>query len=330
MSDNVIPLPRDDDLPGTLSGFMERFPDNESCAAFLRLWRYGPKGFACPRCGGTSAWFLPSRSLDECTACHKQVSLTSGTIMHRSRKPLQLWFLAMFLFVVSKQGISALNLSRHLGVSYPTAWTWLHKLRRAVSLRPKTPLHGVVEADETWEGGLRKGQPGRPKVSEKSSLVAAAVEILNPQGFGRVRLASLADGSAASLGEFLSTNVEPGSVLFTDDWRSYRKPAAAAGYEHIATNISKSEQEAHDVLPGSHRVFSLLHRVLLCTYQGAVSHKHLPSYLAEYEFRFNRRKSRSRGLLFQRLLSSVVAAAPAFYWQILGRPDAKTPLRAAA
>jgi transposase-like protein len=330
MPNATIPLPRDDMLPGSLPGFLERFPDDEACAAFLREWKYGPEGFRCPSCGGTSAWFLHSRRLDECTSCHKQVSLTAGTIMHRSSKPLRIWFIAMYLFVVSKQGISAQNLSRQLGVSYPTAWSWLHKFRRAVTEHPKTQLCGVVEADETWEGGLRKGQPGRPKVSDRSSLVAAAVELLEPKGFGRARLASLKDGSAASHGEFLHANVEAGSALFTDDWRSYRKPAAEAGYEHIATNISKTEMEAHEVLPASHRVFSLLHRVLLGTYQGAVSHKHLPSYLAEYEFRFNRRKSRSRGLLFQRLLSAVVASSPAPYWQIVGRPDPKTPLRAAA
>ena len=131
-------------------------------------------------------------------------------------------------------------------------------------------------------------------------------------------------------GKFLHANVAVGSVLNTDDWRSYRKPAKAAGYKHVAVNISKADQKAHEVLPATHRVFSLLHRVLLGTYQGAVSHKHLPSYLAEYEFRFNRRKSGSRSLLFQRLLSAVVGSATSFYWQIVGRPDAKTPLRAAA
>jgi transposase-like protein len=330
MQIDTTPLPRDDTLPGTLPGFLERFPDDEACAAFLREWKYGTDGFRCPRCGGGSAWFLSSRRLDECKACHKQVSLTAGTIMHRSTKSLRLWFLAMYLFVVSKQGISALNLSRQLGVSYPTAWTWLHKLRRAVSRRPKTLLLGVVEADETWEGGLRKGQPGRPKVSDRSSLVAAAVELREPKGFGRARLASLEDGTIASHGKFLRANVAAGSVLLTDDWRSTRKAAAELGCEHIATNMSKADKEAHEILPGTHRVFSLLHRVLLGTYQGAVSHKHLPSYLSEYEFRFNRRKSRSRSLLFQRLLSAVVNCVPAFYWQIVGRPDAATPLRAAA
>ena len=151
MSDNVIPLPRDDDLPGTLSGFMERFPDNESCAAFLRLWRYGPKGFACPRCGGTSAWFLPSRNLDECTACHKQVSLTSGTIMHRSRKPLQLWFLAMFLFVVSKQGISALNLSRHPEPANNFGTLSSRVYRVSTSLSSGDPDYRIVEIEADIE-----------------------------------------------------------------------------------------------------------------------------------------------------------------------------------
>jgi transposase-like protein len=328
MAGRLIPLPRDDSLPSTLLGFSQRFSSEESCAALLRTWKYGPDGFHCPVCDGRSAWFLPSRHVDECTSCHRQVSLTSGTVMHGTRKPLRTWFMAMFLFVVSKQGISAMDLSRQLGLSYPTAWTWLHKLRAAVNTRPRLPLAGEVEADETWEGGLRKGQGGRPTVGEKA-LVAGAIEI-KEKGWGRVRLASIEDGSAASLGAFLHENVVPGSVLRTDDWRSYRQPAREAGYTHLATNVSKSEKEAHEILPAIHRVFSLLHRVLLTTHQGAVSQKHLPNYLAEYEFRFNRRKSASRTLLFQRLLSASVQRAPPFYWEILGRPDGVTPLWAAA
>ena len=166
MASDLIALLRDDDIPGTLSGFVERFSDESACAELLRRWKYRDQGFRCPRCGGRSAWFLPSRRLDECTSCHKQVSLTAGTVMHGSRKPLRLWFLAMFLFVVSKQGISALDLSRQIGVTTKTAWTWLHKLRSAVTGRPRSKLRGVVEADETWEGGLHEGggraTPGWP------------------------------------------------------------------------------------------------------------------------------------------------------------------------
>ena len=116
----------------------------------------------------------------------------------------------------------------------------------------------------------------------------------------------------------------------TDDWRSYRRPARQLGLNHIPTNMPKSDKEAHEILPAVHRVFSLLHRVLLATYQGAVSQKHLPNYLAEYEFRFIRRKSGSRSLLFQRLLSAASRRRPPYYWELLGRPDGQTPLWAAA
>ena len=329
MTDGLIPLPRDDSIPGTLVEFAAKYADEEACADLLRRWKYGEGGFCCPRCGHHCAWFLPSRRLDECRACKKQVSLTAGTVMHGSRKPLRLWFLAMYLFVADKQGIPALPLSRQLGISYPTAWTWLHKLRCAAGHRPKTKLRAVVEADETWEGGLNEGHSGRPKVGKKKALIAGAIEI-RERSWGRVRLASLEDGSSASLGPFLWENVEEGAALLTDDWRSYRRPARQGGYEHTATNVSKSNRKAHEILPAIHRVFSLLHRVLLTTYQGAVSRKHLPKYLFEYEFRFNRRTSASRGLLFQRLLSAATRRSPPFYWEILGRPDGKTPLRAAA
>ena len=330
MAEDLIALLRDDDIPGTLSGFVERFPNERSCAELLRRWKYREQGFVCPRCGSRSGWYLPTRRLDECARCHKQVSLTAGTVMHGSRKPLRLWFLAMFLFVVSKQGISALDLSRQLGFTLKTAWTWLHKLRSAVAYRPKSKLRGMVEADETWEGGLHEGRPGRPRVGEKKALIAGAIEVKDSRRSGRVRLSSLEDGSAKSLGRFLRAHVGVGSTLLTDDWRSYRKPAAEGGYDHIATNVSKSDRKAHEILPGIHRVFSLLHRVLLTTYQGAVTRKHLPVYLEEYEFRFNRRSSKSRGLLFQRLLSAAITQRPPFYWEIVGRPDGQTPLYLAA
>jgi transposase-like protein len=328
----VIPLPRDDSLPGTLAEFVARFSDEDACAALLRRWKYGQSGFGCAQCGGEKAWFLPSRRLDECSACGKQVSLTAGTVMHGTRKPLRLWFLAMYLFVSSKQGISALELQQELGLrSYETAWTWLHKLRNAVAMRSSTPLRDAVEIDETWEGGLRKGLKGRPKVGPGKALVMGAVEVgRNRKHIGRVRLESVDDGSAKSFRAFLEEHVERGATLFTDDWRSYREPAKQLRHPHHPTNVSKSDRPAHVALPAIHRVFSLLHRVLLTTHQGAVRRKYLPCYLAEFEFRFNRRRSKRRGLLFQRLLGNAVRRAAPFYWEIVGRPDARTPLAAAA
>lgn len=332
MTRTEICLPRDDSLPGTLAEFVVAFADDASCAEVLRRWKYGDEGFHCPRCGGRNSWFLSSRKLDECTSCHYQASLTAGTVMHGTRKPLRLWFLAMYLFVSSKRGISALELQRELGLAkYRTAWTWLHKLRSAVYLRSAEPLRGPVEIDETWEGGLRRGKPGRPRVGHRSALVMGAVEVTaDRKGIGRVRLASVADGSAATFKEFLGEHVADTTTLFTDDWRSYRKPAKELGHELRATNVSKSDQPAHEVLPAIHRVFSLVHRVLLGTHQGGVRRKYLQSYLAEFEFRFNRRSSTRRGLLFQRLLTFATQRAPPCHWEIVGRIDADTPLRSAA
>ena len=325
MSTETLPLPRDDRLPGSLLEFVRRFSTERACERFLRRWKY-PHGFRCPRCGHSRAWYLRTRRIDECARGGQQTSLTSGTVMHRSRKPLKLWFVAIYLFVVSKQGISAKSLERQLGVSYPTAWTWLHKLRDAVSQRPTEPLRGVVELDDTWEGGVAEGRTGRPRAGEKKALVAGAIEIHTSEpGFGRVRLMHLEDGSGPAILPFLEANVEPGSVLLSDDWRSYRRPARECGLHHRATNISRSDREAHEVLPGVHRVFSLLHRVLLATYQGAVRHKHLQRYLDEFEFRFNRRNSASRALLFQRVLSAATIGPPPPYWQLVAPHDSAAP-----
>jgi len=330
MPSENIPLPRDDRLPGTLIEFLRRFSTEKACVRLLRRWKY-PAGFRCPRCGHDRAWYLRSRRLDECAQCGHQTSLTAGTVMHGSRKPLQMWFAAIYLFVVSKQGISAKSLERQLGVSYPTAWTWLHKLRDAISQRPTTPLCGVVELDDTWEGGVEEGLPGRPKAGQKKALVAGAIEVPPGQkGYGRVRLMHLEDGSSAAIHPFIEANIESGSTLLSDDWRSYRTPASECQLEHRATNVSKSGLEAHEVLPAVHRIFSLLHRVLLTTYQGAVRHKHLQWYLEEFEFRFNRRTAASRGLLFERALSASTLGRPPTYWEIIGRPDPAGPSERAA
>lgn len=332
MPDSTMPYLRDDSLPGTLAEFVQEFADDDRCAAALRRWKYGERGFECPQCGGHESWYLPSRKLDECRGCHKQVSLTAGTVMHRTRKPLRLWFLAMYLFVSSKRGISALELQRELGLAkYKTAWTWLHKLRAALSMRPSAPLEGHVEMDETWEGGLRRGKPGRPKVGDRSALVMGAVEVSATHACtGRIRLESVENGSGGVVRDFFAEHIKPGSILFTDDWRSYPAPAKEAGHDHRPTNVSKSKDGAHEILPAIHRVFSLLHRVLMGTYQGGVRRKYLSNYLAEFEFRFNRRTSKRRGLLFQRLLTCATRCAPPCHWEIVGREDASTPLSVAA
>lgn len=333
MSDQMIPIAIDATFPRSLVEFSAQFGEEDACEEVLRRWKYGDEHFRCPGCRGTRAWWLASRLLDECTTCGRQVSLTAGTVMHGTRKPLRLWFLAIFLFVRSKQGISAAQLQQDLELgSYQTAWAWLHKLRWAVNQRATTQLSGVVEADETWEGGHEDGCAGRPVAGVKKDLVAAAVEVSGrrPGKWGRVRLALIANGSSEEIEKFLAEHVERGTTLLTDGWVSYVMPAKHLELKHIPVNISKSKHRAHEHLPAVHRVFSLLHRVLDTTHQGAVRRKHLQSYLAEFEYRFNRRKAKSRGLLFQRALDAAARRAGPYYWEIVGRVDAKTPLRASA
>ncbi len=321
------PLPRDDSLPSDLPGFLARFATEDACARLLRRWRY-PGGFACPRCKGTKAWYLGVRRLDECAGCGHQVSLTAGTLFHRTRKPLRSWFAAIFLFVSSKQGISAMELGRQLGFREATAWAWLHKIRHCLGARASELLSGIVEVDETYEGGLEPGVPGRG--ARTKSLVAAAVEVdVYDKGFGRAKLRRIPNADRSTLKEFVDATIAKGSSVLTDGWAGYGGNAIQ-GKAHHPINVKQSGRDAHQVLPAVHRVFALLHRVLLGTYQGAVRPKHLDAYLAEFEFRFNRRHAASRTLLFQRALSCAVAAKPPEYWRLVGRTSPRVPLPTAA
>lgn len=221
----------------------------------------------------------------------------------------------MWYVTSQKFGGNALGLQRAVGFgSYQTAWTWLHKMRRAMVRPGRDRLSGTVEVDETYVGGEEPGVRGRK--TYKKAIVAIAIEIHSPKGFGRVRLHRVADVSAASLTPFVCDSVEPGSVIRTDGWSGYNQ-IYKHGYKRDMTPISSSEDPAHVALPGPHRIASLLKRWLLGTLQGAVSNKHLDYYLDEYTFRFNRRNSRARGLLFYRLVEHAAQAEPTPYSKIV-------------
>jgi len=302
------------DYPRTLVEFEEWFFSEEACLQYLRRlrWRYG---FRCPGCGGEKAW-PTSRGELRCAACQRQTSPTSGTIFQGTTKPLRLWFRAMWHITNQKFGASALGLQRVLGFgSYQTAWAWLHKMRRAMVRPGREKLSGLVEVDETYVGGLEEAVHGRH--TEKKAIVVIAVEIHVPMGFGRVRLGRVPDVSAESLVQFVRGAVEPGSVVHTDGWRGY-DDLPKWGYVHKKTVLSSSPEPAHVVMPGVHRIAALLKRWLLGTHQGAASARHLDYYLDEYTFRFNRRTSRSRGLLFYRLLEQAVQTDPTSYANMIG------------
>lgn len=303
------------DYPRALDELEERFSSEAACREYVRQLRW-PDGFRCPQCGAECGWPVGRGELMECASCHRQTSITAGTIFEGTRKPLRMWFRAIWWVTSQKNGTSAMGLRRVLGLgSYQTAWTWLHKLRRAMVRPGRDRLSGFVEVDETYVGGEEEGTHGRE--TYRKAIVAIAVEMHFPKGFGRIRMRQVPDVSAASLTPFVSETVEPGSTVHTDGWKGYND-LPKHGYTRETTVLTGSGDPAHVHLPGVHRVASLLKRWLLGTHQGAVSNRHLDYYLDEFTFRFNRRSSRSRGLLFYRLMQQAVAVQAVPYKGLVG------------
>ena len=304
------------DYPLTLQQFDEWFSTENKCLAYLRHLRW-PNGFVCPECGHDSGYQL-STGLTRCKSCRKDISVLHGTTFHKTRKPLKVWFQAMWYVTSQKFGGSALGLKRVLGLgSYQTAWSWLHKMRLAMVRQGREKLCGHVEIDETLIGGERHGGK-RGRGTEGKDIVVIAVEIIDPKGFGRVRMKRIANASSMSLIPFICENVALGSKIRTDCWGSYNG-LENIGYVHEKVNISQSGDPAHVLMPGVHRVSSLLKRWLLGTHQGAVCSQHLDYYLDEYSFRFNRRKSAARGMLFYRLLQQAVEIRAITYKELATR-----------
>jgi transposase-like protein len=233
--------------------------------------------------------------------------VTTGTILEKTRSSLTTWFEAAWHVTTAKNGLSAKTLERTLGVSYRTAWTMLHRFRVAMVRAERERLGGTVEVDETLVGGVEKG--GKRGRGTSKEVVVVAVEILEPRGFGRVRLRRIPDASGAHLVPFVCDVISSGSRVHTDGWQGYNA-LRRHGYKHLVTNVSASGDPAHVVMPGVHRVSSLLKRWILGTHQGSITPEHLQAYLEEFTFRFNRRTSRSRGLVFRRLLEQTVATGP--------------------
>jgi len=287
-----------EDYPRSLAEFERRFATEEACLDYLVTLRW-PEGFACPHCAGKEAW-LTRRGLWHCRNCGLQTSATAGTILHRTRKPLGLWFRAMWHVTSQKYGANAMGLQRVLGLgSYQTAWQWMHKLRRAMVRPGRDRLSGLVQLDETYVGGPKPGKRGRG--AEGKEMVVIAAEDKGGREIGRIRLGHVPNGKATSLEPFVQDCVVPGSRVWTDDWNGYCG-LPALGYRRRI--VSPNELK----LP--HLVASLMKRWLLGTYQGAVRPSHLSYYLDEYTFRFNRRTSLSRGKLFYRLVQQALMVDP--------------------
>ena len=311
------------DYPTTWVEFLDWFHSEQACRDYLEKLRW-VDGLICPQCGKVSHVERMSRGRLICRECRHQATATAGTVFDKTRTELRVWFAAIWYITNQKHGVSALGLQRVLGLgSYETAWAMLHRLRRAMVRPDRELLHGEVEIDETYLALTGKKTPilatGR-KSNTTKVLVVIAVEMLQPKGFGRIRIRQVAQGDYEHLMPFIKESVRVGAVIHSDGSAAYRN-LEDAGYKHRRTVHLGSDMPAHESMPGVHRVASLLQRWMMGTLHGAVQPKHLDYYLDEFVFRFNRRTSRSRGLLFYRLLQQAVMTEPVTYAKIASTPN---------
>lgn len=300
------------DFPRSLPEFQRRFLDEAACVEYLAAVRW-PDGFRCPACDGAKAWRLSSKPFTwECAGCGKQTSVTAGTVMHGGKLDLTIWFWAAYLMATHSNGISATQLQMQLGLgSYKTAWLLCAKLRRAMVDPERNPLTGLVEVDEATIPFRTKEDPvagGGGRSPQGKMAVIAAVEIIG-DGPGRLRLAPIADYSAESIRAFVAANIAGGATLKTDGWASYPGTPEVKHDPHVVGTMA-----AHVVLPWTHRVFANLKRWALGVYHG-LRRNHLQSYLDEFVFRFNRR--RTRHAAFRSLLGIGTRTKPITYKMLI-------------
>ena len=299
------------EYPRTAVELRDWFPTEQTCRDYLARMRW-PEGVTCPDCQATEIWSMMP-PFYRCAHCGHDFTVTAGTLFAGTHKPLRLWFEAIWYVTNQKSGASALGVQRVLGLgSYRTAWNWLHKLRRAMVRPGRDRLAGVVEVDETFLGGPRPGKRGRGAAGKTLVLIAAQAD---GRKIGRIRLARIPDASAASLEPAVQQAIEPGTRVQTDDWSGYNR-LSVLGYDREV--IQPAAELGDNLLPRVNLVASLLKRWLLGTHQGAVRPWHLDYYLDEFTFRFNRRTSGSRGMLFYRLLQQAVALSPVTGKELVG------------
>lgn len=292
------------DFPKNQIEFEGAFPNEEKCLEYLFNIKY-PLGYICDKCKTNKFW-INNRNNLICKQCKKETSLTAGTIFHGANQPLMILFRCIWWMVAQKNGVSANGLLEILGMkSYSSAWNWLHKFRRIMVLPNREKLSGVVEVDETLVGGKKSGKRGRG--AEGKTLIVIAVE-LKGKGAGRTRLSIIDSASRIQLNEVIRNNIERGSTVITDAWKGY-VDVNQMKYKHVIENQTQN-LEGEDLLPNVHRIASLLKRWLLGTHQSYLNKGYLEYYLDEFVFRFNRRKSGSRGKLFHTLIYQAMNHEP--------------------
>ena len=289
------------DFPKTVMAFEKRFATEDDCRAYWIEARWGGKP-ACARCQSTRVWPIREGTTFECAACHHQTSLTSGTVLEKTRKPLKMWFRAIFEISVRRTGISAMDLNRIMGFgSYKTGWTWLHKLRSAMVRSEESEALGpFVEMDEALVGG--KGGPNL-------QLVLAAAEKASPNIMGRVRLVHAANNDAATCKRFADDEIAAQAQVVTDGHKGYCEKSLGAR-DHTSVVQTKAEKHEADCVQSCHWTIALLKRWLLGTHALAMSPKHMQAYLDEFVFRYNRRKTWGATRIAARVIASAATKPP--------------------
>ncbi len=302
-----------ENYPKHFQEFLTMFQTDDDCWDYLFTMRWA-NGFHCPKCD-CSKYFLNNRKLVVCNDCRCQISVTTGTIFHGTRKPLLLWFHVMWWVAAQKTGVSASNFKDFMGFgSYETAWAWLHKLRSAMVRSGREKLTGNVEVDETFIGGKESGikEDGKGKTgrgSMEKTIVVVATECHGKQ-IGRVRFECIESATSENLMNFIENNIEHGSTVITDGWSGYASLSDSENYYHVKKSITGSGLKAHELLPHVHMIDSLLKRWMIGTHQGRISSKHLEFYLDDFAFRFNRKLSNHRGKLSYRLVQQALDSSP--------------------
>ena len=301
------------EYPKNLREFDRIFVNDEACLLFIEHVRWG-NGFTCQACGTDKYWVL-STGLRRCQKCRFKNSVKTGSIFESSRLTLKIWFYAIWWVTAQKTGVSALNLQKNLGLgSYRSAWLLLHKIRNTMIYADRSLLQGDVEVDEAFIGGVRSGKRGRG--AEGKELIVIAAECSGEKRVGRIRIQRIPDASSESLEPFITANVAKGSTIHTDGWKGYNH-VGKLGYNHLPKKSATVNPD--ELLPRINIATSLLKRWLLGTLHGRLDPKHMGSYLEEFIFRFNRRESKVRGLLFQRVLENSIRIQPAPYQKIIAR-----------
>lgn len=265
----------------SLLEWQKQFGTEKACTDALAHVRW-PQGFQCPACGSQKYSFIATRNLYQCSQCRHQVSITADTLFHSTKAPLVKWFWAIYLTASDKGGVSALRLSKHIGVSWITARNMLRKIRTAMAHRDSIyRLHNLIEFDDTYVGGKRAGKRGRGAEGKKPVLVAVETRT---KGAGFVAMKAVETISKNTVRSFLAFHLEKGQQIKTDAFPALNAVAEQHNHQKKVTPPKK----ASVWLPLVHTMIGNMKKFINGTFHG-VSSGYLQEYLDEFCYRFNRR-----------------------------------------